>query len=199
MNLSNNMYSRIVTTFIFSLAYAILRYNIFGNVKWEDLPLYVTNKALSLTVVLLLLLSLFGKNKTHFAGIKFWKTIFLITTLHAFISFKLLGPEYYNKFYLENELNITGYLTLFFGIVAFVGILILYSDNLLPTENGKLIIPNLIKRKIRTLIPILTAGHLISMGVLGWLKPYNWYGYLLPISLIAFIAIVAYIYITKQK
>ncbi len=199
MTIFNNLYGRIATTFIFSLAYAILRYNILGSVKWEDLPLYVTNKALSLTIVLLLLLSLFGKNKIYFAGIKFWKTIFIITTLHAFISFKLLGPEYYNKFYFESELNITGYLTLFFGIVAFVGILILYSDNLLPTENGKLIIPNLIKRKIRTLIPILTAGHLLSMGILGWLKPYNWYGYLLPISLIAFITIVAYIYITKQK
>ena len=40
--------------FILSLIYAILRYHIFGGVSWDQLPLYVMNKVLALTVVLLL-------------------------------------------------------------------------------------------------------------------------------------------------
>jgi hypothetical protein len=89
---------------------------------------------------------------------KIWKIIFILTSIHVFISFRLLGPGPYAKFYMENEINLMGYLTLFFGITAFVSLLILNSDKLLPTGNGKLTVPNYVKKPIRILIPYLIAG-----------------------------------------
>ena len=70
-------------------------------------------------------------------------------------------------------------------------------DGLLPTENGKLTIPDYIKKWIRIFIPFLIMGHVFSMGVTGWLSPANWHGYLFPISLIAFVVVT--IFINKNR
>lgn len=192
MTLSNNLNFKIFIVSIVSFGYAVLRYNIFGNVPWEEMPLYITNKAISLTVIFLLLFSILKTNPKETKK-KLWKIIFILTSIHVFLSFRLLGPEHYKKFYLDNELNLIGYLTICFGLVAFIGLLILNSDNLLPTENGKLIISDSIKILVRTLIPLSIAGHLFAMGFLGWISPNYWPGYLIPISLIAFVIIVVYI------
>ena len=193
----NKFYIKVIVTFFISFTYAIVRYNIFGNVPWVEVPLYIFNKGLSLSVVLLLFLSIIQKENNTTDKQKLWKTIFILTAIHVFISFRLLGPEYYQKFYFNNELNLFGYLALFFGISAFIGILILNSEKVFPTEDGEVILPNSLKKNIRTLIPFFVAGHLFSLGIKGWLFPDNWPGYLVPISLIAFVLIV--IYIAKKK
>lgn len=198
MNLNNFTTLKIFIIFAISLLYAILRYNFFGNVAWEEIPLYITNKAISITTILLLLLSI-QKSSSVLTKKKLGKIIFILTSIHVFISFRLLGPEYYNKFYSANVLNLTGYLTVFFGILAFVGIIILNGDGLLPTENGKLIIPKQIKNIITGIIPISIAAHLFVMGYKGWISPADWYGYLIPISLIGFIGIIAYLIKSNRK
>jgi len=179
-------YIKIIGIFIFSLIYAILRYNLLGNVAFEEIPLFITNKAIAITIIFLLLFSIQKKTKKWVMG-KLIKIIFILTTIHVFISFRLLGPEHYKKFYFENELNLFGYSTIFFGI------LILNSDNKLPTEKGKLKIPNYFRNIIRKLIPIFIALHLFSVGILGWISPKNWPGYLIPISLIAFVILSFYL------
>ncbi len=176
-----------------------MRYNIFGNVPWEELPIYVFNKALSLTVVFLILISVLKRKRLPINAKKLWKIIFVLTVIHVFISFRLLGTEYYPKFYFNSEMNLIGYLTISFGITAFIGLIILNSDNLLPTEDGKLIITNFVKKIVKTLIPILIGGHLLSMGIAGWIKPFNWFGYLAPISLIAFVVIIVFMLIKARQ
>lgn len=42
---------------LFSLGYAILRYNIFGSVPWKEIPLYIMNKAISFTAIILFTIS----------------------------------------------------------------------------------------------------------------------------------------------
>jgi len=125
--------------------------------------------------------------------------VFILTSIHVFLSFKLLGPEHYQKFYLEGELNLFGYFTLFFGIIAFIELLILISDNKLPTETGKFKISYKFKKLIGRLIPIFIAGHLFSMGIIGWVSPNKWHGYLIPISLIGFVIILYYLKIIFSK
>ncbi len=193
-----NINIKILLTFTFSLCYAILRYNVFGNVPWAEIPLFVTNKAISLTSVFLLLFTLDIKNSKATRE-RLWKIIFVLTSIHVFISFRLLGPEYYSKFYTQNNLNIIGYATLFGGILAFTGILILNSDGKLPTENGKLTLSHSLKKWIRIAIPLLIALHVFSMGIKGWTTPYNWFGYMLPISLIGFVVITVFIVKTNRK
>ncbi|MCF6271023.1 MAG: hypothetical protein L3J41_15020 [Melioribacteraceae bacterium] len=199
MNIFKKLYGKVFLIFLISLLYAIVRYNIFGNVPWEEIPFYITNKAISLTVLFLLLFSVTGKTNDNATKSKFWMIIFILISIHVSISFLLLSPVYFKKFYFENELNLTGYLTLFFGISAFTGIVILNIKKLFPNKKNSLVIPESLIKNIRTLIPFLLMGHLISMGLKGWLSPHNWFGYLIPISLIAFIVLVSYIIKVKRK
>lgn len=199
MNLSKNFHLKIFITFLIALSYAIIRYNIFGNVPWQDFPLFITNKAFSLSIILMLLFTVNQKEQDEPTTENIWKTIFIFTSIHVLISFRLLGFEHYQKLYTENVLNLVGYFTLFFGITGFVGLLILNSDNLLPTTNGKLVITNIAKKNIGKLLPFLISGHLISMGFKGWFTPNKWPGYLLPITLIAFVMVVIYIIKIRKK
>jgi hypothetical protein len=199
MDLSKNFYLKIVFVFVISLAYAIIRYNVFGNVPWDELPLYITNKAISLSAILLLFFSVIQKKARKQTSKNIWKIIFIFTLIHIFISFRLFGPEHYQKFYFENALNLVGYITLFFGITAFSGFLILNSDNLLLVNKSKLTIPTSLKKRSRKLIPYLLAGHLIAMGINGWISPNSWPGFFVPISLIAFVFIVIYMVKIKRK
>lgn len=193
-----NIYLKTFLVFIISFVYAIVRYNVFGNVPCEDIPLFISNKAISLTSVLLLLFTI-KKEISKEKRVRIWKIIFFLISIHVFISFRLLGPEYYGKFYSDNEINIVGYSTLLFGILAFLGILLLNSDGMLPTENGKLTLPNSLKNWIRTAIPYLILIHIFFVGISSWLTPFKWYGYLIPISLIAFISIITFLYRKKVK
>lgn len=193
MKTSKNLYVYLLLSFLFALTYAITRYNIFGNVPWEDIPLYVVNKAISFTVVLMLLSSITNKKKFKPIMELFWKTIFILTLAHVLVSFGLLGPEYYKKFYSADELNLTGYFTLFFGISAFIGIIILNCKKFFPKLDDYLSFSESFNKILRRLIPILIVLHLFSMGVKGWLVPNKWHGYLFPISLLAFVGMVLYI------
>ena len=37
---------------------------------------------------------------------------------------------------------------------------------------------------------IISGGHVFVMGVTGWLNPEGWHGYLPPVSLVAFSAVL---------
>ena len=65
-------------------------YNVFGNVEWDEIPLFITNKAISITIIFLLLFSI-QKNSSSSTKKKIWKIIFILSSIHVFISFRLLG------------------------------------------------------------------------------------------------------------
>ncbi len=199
MNIFRSPYLRTFFTFIILLMYAVLRYNIFGDVPWTDIPLFIVNKALSLTTVVLLFSTISRKEKVRKRLKELWKSIFVLTSIHVFISFLLLDPEYFRNFYSAGTLNLLGYLSISFGISAFIGIIILNSNKILPTKNANFTISYSVRHTIQKVIPILIVGHLMSTGYKGWLSPMNWHGYLFPISLIAFVLMVLYIIRTKKK
>lgn len=199
MNIFRSPHLRTFFTFIILLMYAVLRYNIFGHIPWKDVPLFIVNKAISLTTVFLLFSTTSRKEKVKERRKELWKTIFILTSIHVFISFKLLDPEYFRNFYSADTLNLFGYLSISFGILAFIGIIVLNGNKILPTKNGNFTKINHVRRIVQKIIPILIMGHLITIGVRGWLSPYTWHGYLFPISLIAFLLMVGYMLRTKQK
>jgi len=45
--MKKNTITHIILVLLFTLSYSIVRYNIFKDVPWTDLPLYVVNKAIS--------------------------------------------------------------------------------------------------------------------------------------------------------
>ena len=193
MDFSKHFYRKISLTFIISLIYAIIRYNYFGNVPWQDVPIFITNKAVSLTVTILLFVSLFQKNDILPIRKRLMKVIFAFISWHVFISFVLLSPEYFVKFYSNDILNTTGYAIIAFGVVAYAGILSLNSEVFVQKKISNFSISENCKKNIRKLIPIFIAGHLFLMGAKGWITPTKWYGYLFPISLISFVLLILYI------
>ncbi len=161
------------------MAYAVLRYNIFQAISFEHLPLYVTNKALALSIVVLIFFRLFTKKENHaFYDI----TIYAQLLMHVFISLALLSPAYYPKFFLESKINITGELSLLFGVTA----LVMFLMRLFVRQHKKF---SSIKLPISVVL-FLVSAHVFSMGISGWITPLKWSGYLPPISLIAFVILI---------
>jgi DMSO/TMAO reductase YedYZ heme-binding membrane subunit len=127
----NPAWTIIFWTLIFSLGYAILRYHIAGPVPWKDLPFFVLNKgnALSAFILLAINFSLGPLKKLGVAIPGSWlrsrKLLgimgFLQAFVHVIMSFILLRPTIYEKFFAEDgSLTLYTGLNLLGGISAFI-------------------------------------------------------------------------------
>lgn len=182
--------------------YAILRYNVFDGVEWAHFPLFITNKALSLAAVFLIALSyLLGKFKSigrdnppkKLILIKTCGVIgFALASMHAFASLLLMNPIYYAKLYAaDGRLNLTGELSLIFGVcalatlsIAAVASLPLMYEALGPQRWRR-------AQSAGYWTLALACGHLIVMGYEGWMEPALWPGSMPPVSLVALTAAMA--------
>ena len=185
-------------TFLISLAYAVIRYHIVGPVPWKDLSFYVLNKgnALSAFILLSINFSLGPLRKLGLAIPDNWlksrKILgimgFLQVFVHLIMSFILLRPTVYAKFFeADGTLTLFAGLNLIGGITAFIFIWIYNISFNMELRKDKELIRFITSRKV-TIYAIFMAGvHLFFMGYEGWLEPGGWHGGLPPISLIAFI------------
>ena len=105
--------------FGFSLAYAVVRYHLAGDVAWRHFPLFILNKATSLAAVMFVACSyLIGKvihwhdqdHARRLVVIKFCGLMgFFLAGGHALFSLALLTPGYYAKYFLpDGRLNQIG-------------------------------------------------------------------------------------------
>jgi len=194
----NPAWTIILWTFILSLTYAILRYNIIGSVPWKDLPFYILNKGNALSAFILLTIN-FSLGPLKKLGIRIpgpWlksrKILgimgFLQVFIHVIMSFILLKPSIYEKFFTaDGSLTLFTGLNLLGGITAFIFLWIYNISFNMELRKDKDLIRFITSRNV-TLFAIFMAGaHLFFMGFEGWLKPEGWQGGLPPISLIGFI------------
>ncbi len=186
--------------FFITLSYAIIRYNVIKGVAAQHIPLFISNKAIALAAVILIALSYdFGP----FARV--WPRVFVpelatrkffgllgfgFAAAHVLMSLLLFNPTYYPKFFTEvGELNLTGELSMLFGIVAFL-IFSAVAITSLPSVEKSIEKRNWqALQRLGYLAFFLVMVHVLVMGLEGWLKPAGWPGGLLPISLVAFIII----------
>jgi len=196
-NDSKNAAGQIITVAIlFSIGYAIVRYNIVGAVPWKDFPFLILNKGISLAAFILLTFN-FGLGPLNNLGIKVpvsWlnarkalgMTGFLLALIHALISFLLFSPTVYAKFFETNgTLTLLAGLSMLGGVLAFV---VLWGYNLsfqTHLREDKAFIEFITSRKFLLWAMILGAVHLVFMGYQGWLAPSGWQGGIPPISLVA--------------
>ena len=184
-----------------SLAYAIVRYHLAGDVAWRHFPLFILNKATSLAAVMFVASSyLIGKiirwhdhdKALRLVVIKFCGlTGFFLAAIHALFSLSLLSPAYYAKYFDDGgRLNLQGELALLVGVV---GLFFLMS----PAITTLPMMPKAIggkrwKRSQRAgyVALLLVVVHLVTLGWKGWLEPSGWNGGLPPISLVAVVAAV---------
>ncbi len=193
----NPAWTIIFWTFIISMTYAILRYNVMGPVPWKDLPFYILNKGNSLSAFILLTINFsLGPLKKLGVGIpgrllKSRKVMgimgFLQVFVHVIMSFILLRPSIYSKFFEADEtLTLFTGLNLLGGITAFIFLWIYNISFNMELRKDKELISFITSRNV-TLFAIFMAGaHLFFMGFEGWMKPEGWHGGLPPISLIGF-------------
>ncbi len=183
-----------------TFAYAVVRYNVIRGVPWEQLPLFISNKAIALAAVVFIALSYdFGPLA------RFWPRVFVpelpmrkffgllgfgLAAAHALISLLIFSPAYYPKFFTEaGKLNLTGELSMLFGVLALF-IFLAAALTSLPSVAASMGRSQWqAVQRVGYLAFFLVLLHVLVMGFEGWLKPSGWPGGLLPISLIAFIVI----------
>ncbi len=179
------------------LVYAGVRYHVVQGVPLAQAPLYILNKAISLGGLAFLAMSyLVGK----VAGLR-WddRRLQLIVTkfcglmgvslivAHVLMSLALLGPAYYAKFYAATKFNLTGELSLSLGVFA-LWCFSLPAITSLPYMYDELGADRWLRsQRVGYLGLMLAAGHVLVMGVLGWLHPGDWPAALPPITALAFV------------
>jgi hypothetical protein len=194
----NPSWTIIFWALVISLSYAILRYHILGPVPWKDLPFFILNKGNALSAFILLTIN-FSLGPLQKLGLpipnqwlKSRKMLgimgFLQAFVHVIMSFILLRPSIYEKFFAPDEtLTLFTGLSLIGGITAFIFLWIYNISFNMELRKDKDLISFITSRNV-TLFAIFMAGtHLFFMGFEGWLKPEGWHGGLPPISLVGFV------------
>ncbi len=192
-----------------SLAYAVVRYHLAGDVEWSHLPLFILNKATSLAAVLFVASSyLIGKiirwhdhdPALRLVLIKFCGLMgFFLAAVHAFFSLALLSPAYYGKYFDDaGRLNLQGEIAMSVGVIALFFLL----APAITTLPG---MPKAIggwrwKRNQRAgyIALALVVVHLVALGFKGWLAPKGWNGGMPPISLVAVIAALVPLFVKRK-
>ncbi len=186
--------------FIIVFAYAFIRYNIIKGVGFQHVPLFIANKAVALFSVVLIALSyLLGPlarffPRTFSSKLPLRKHLgllgFSMAAIHGVMSMLLFTPAYYPKFFdSSGQLNLTGELSMLFGIAAFFIFALVALTSIPSIEKGMDEKDWIRIQRIGYLAFLFVLLHVLVMGIEGWLNPSAWPGGLLPISLVAFIII----------
>jgi DMSO/TMAO reductase YedYZ heme-binding membrane subunit len=181
-----------------SLLYAIVRYHFVKDVPWAHFPLFILNKATSLAAVVFVACSyLVGRVfKWHnhdkvmrLVVVKFCGLMgFALAGIHAFMSFFLLTPAYFAKYFNDDgTLNLKGEIGMAVGIVA-LWALVSPAIATLPMMASALGGKRWKRaQRLGYLALLLVVVHLVALGLKGWMAPAKW-SYLPPVSLLAVIA-----------
>ncbi len=182
-----------------SLAYAVVRYHLAGDVAWQHFPLFILNKATSLAAVIFVASSyLIGKiirwhdhdKALRLVVIKFCGLMgFFLAAVHAFFSLCLLSPAYYGKYFVDDgRLNLQGETAMTVGVLALFFLLA-------PAVTTLPMMPKAIggwrwkrNQRLGYVALALVVVHLVVLGVKGWLAPQGWHGGIPPVSLVAVVA-----------
>ncbi len=187
----------VLLTGLGSLAYAVLRYNVFKGVPWEHLPLYVVNKAVAVSAVALLASSyLTGKRLLPAARDPAQRRIvpkflglcgFSAAGLHAVLSLALLSPAYYPKLFGGERMTFAGEVAVLAGAL---GLLWMAAPALGSLPNMEEALGRRWWQRAQRggyLALAMAAAHTAAMGLPGWFRPGEWPGRLPPITLIGFL------------
>ncbi len=190
-----------IVCFVIIFGYSIIRYNVLKGVPVDQIPLYIFNKAIALTSVIVIGASFIIGPFARFWPKRFVPKLYLrkylgvlgfgVAALHGLISLILLNSSYYPRFFTETgRMNLGGELSMLFGVLSifvFSGVAI---TSLPSVEKGMHPRQWLFVQRLGYIALILVLLHVFVMGWEGWINPSNWPGGLLPISMLAAIVII---------
>ncbi len=185
------MIMKLITVLLVTTLYTIIRYVIFGHVSPNYMPVYLLNKSVSKASVVLLFCTALSHTKDQLGKIKFLGTASLLSAyIHILFSFAILSSAYYPKFFDMEKLNLSGKVTILFGVLA---ALLFWSIRSVRSAF-------MVRRKFQLLSGLFVAAHLVTIGFIGWLKVEKWPGGLPPISLLSFVfAIISLVLFLRPR
>lgn len=170
----------VLATLAVTLAYAVLRYNVIKGVAWAHLPLYVANKSVAWSSVVLFALAAARGLRTHtsWTADPRFAAGAMLAGAHVWMSLALLGPADFPELYDDVQR-----FTLEAELAMLVGVI------------GAALITSL-RREARATrwLPIAMLAHPTLLGFRSWATPSAWPGYLLPITLLSAITALVMAY-----
>jgi len=175
------MLKQFLTVLCCAIVYAVMRYAGFANVSPIHIPVYLVNKALSMTGAYCLLMASLGLMRAQREAFDFWrKACMNLVFIHVLLSLAILTKGYFPKFFAGDMMSLTGELTLLFGALGVYCFWRLLTFEMTPR----------VRRILMATASALVASHLFVMGYDGWLQVQKWNGGLPPITLLSFLLVV---------
>jgi hypothetical protein len=167
-----------LTAFLFTFAYAVIRYAGFGHVALIHLPVYIMNKAICMTGVEAMFMAALCLMREEKDAARFWTNACTqLVFVHIFLSLGILSKGYYVNFFDGDKMSLTGELVLLSGALA------VFCFWRLRAAKTKLDL----RRTLTALAYALVAGHLFAMGLMDTLNVQKWNGGLPPMSGLSFL------------
>lgn len=181
---------RLAVVLFCTTLYTFVRYVIFADVSPIHMPVYLLNKSVSMASVFSLFCTALYRTKERVEETAFWgRSSFHSACIHILLSLAIISRAYYPNFFGTDNMNLTGEITILFGVLAAYCFWIVFSGMLV-----------LMRRQVFQLFTtFFVAGHLVTMGFGGWLKVGEWYGGLPPISLVSFVFAIASLALFLRK
>ncbi|MCF6284549.1 MAG: hypothetical protein L3K26_05110 [Candidatus Hydrogenedentes bacterium] len=180
--------------FCLTFIYALLRYVILHDVAWSNVPLYVLNKSISWSGVVLFGMSLLAGEKDLR---RYYGTLaFAAIVGHLFLSLMVLNPHYFAKFYgAEGRMNGVGETSMLAGVLGILFLGGLFFINLKGrSEDGASL-----RAGWGRMVLWCAAVHVAIMGYASWMAPGTWQGYLPPITLLSFMTALYFLYARNRR
>jgi hypothetical protein len=173
------------------LAYAVVRYNVFGGVAPDQLPVCIANKAFSFAGLILLGWSRCSSNSVRRRELGI--TGLSLTFAHVVLSLVILKPAYFGKFFHPSGLMTwQAELSMLAGALGFLAMCWLFFRSKNAKEQPEGANRGSLQHLLGRGVLVLAAVHVAAMGYAGWFTPDMWCGYMPPITLLSFlIAVIA--------
>ncbi len=179
----------VLAIFVFTFLYAVTRYVILGPYDFKAIPLFITNKALAFSFVINLMILSSPKIK-NISRMVLGLFTYLMGILHGILSVILLPTSFFEKFYDENgEMYFDTGAMVFFGVLAII-LMIVINKYFHHYKQEKSFWNSFVFEKLYLVFLIALGLHLFVSYMDGWFVISNWYGYMPPISLLSFIAVL---------
>jgi len=176
------MIRQFLMVLFFTFAYATLRYAWFGHISTAHIPVYILNKAVSMTAACSLLMASLALVHAQREAFDFWrKTCMNLVFIHVLMSLAVFNKGYFPKWFSGDMMSLTGECTLLLGALGVYCFWRLLTFDMKPR----------VRRIMITAASALVAGHLFVMGYDGWLTVQKWNGGLPPITLLSFLMVVS--------
>lgn len=176
------MVKQFLTAFLFTLAYAVIRYAGFGHVSLIHVPVYIMNKAISMTAAEALFMAALGVMRSEKDTVSFWtKVCSHLIFVHVLLSLGILSKGYFASFFDGDKMSLTGEVVLLMGALAVYCFWRLQTAGIAPA----------LRRTMTLLACTFVAVHLFTMGFDGWLTVQKWNGGLPPITMLSFFLVIA--------